>query len=58
MTQRAEQRAPQASVVSACSASECTHNEGGECHAGSIEVQMKNGGAICATYTPEPRARP
>ena len=54
----AEQRAPKASVVSACSARDCAHNQDGECHAGSIEVQMRDGGAICATYTPEPKARP
>jgi hypothetical protein len=34
------------------------HNEDGDCHAGSIRVEIKEGGAICATYNPEPKARP
>ena len=58
MTRAAEQRLPHASTVASCSARECMHNENGECHAGSIQVEMTNGGAICATYNPEPKARP
>jgi hypothetical protein len=34
------------------------YNEEGECHAGSIRVEMNERGAICATYNPEPKARP
>jgi hypothetical protein len=58
MARPAEQRGPQTSTVSACSARDCMHNEEGECHAGSIRVEMREGGAICATYNPEPKARP
>ena len=58
MARAAEQRGPQASTVSSCSARDCMHNEDGDCHAGSIRVEMKEGGAICATYNPEPKARP
>ena len=58
MARPAEQRRPQASTVSSCSARDCMHNENGECHAGSISVEMKDRGAICATYSPEPKARP
>jgi len=58
MGQPAENRAPQASTVSSCSALECTHNAEGDCHAGSIQVEMREGTAKCVTYEPEPKARP
>jgi hypothetical protein len=58
MARPAEARSPHASTVSSCSARDCTHNENGECHAGSIEVEIKGGGAVCATYDPEPKPRP
>lgn len=58
MARAAEQRQPGASTVAACSARDCTYNESGECHAGSIQVEMREGGAICGTYDPEPKTRP
>jgi hypothetical protein len=58
MARPAKEMAPQASTVASCSARNCTHNEEGECHAGSIRVEMSERGAICATYEPEPKARP
>ena len=58
MARAAEQKAPGTSTVAACSARDCTHNENGECHAGSIDVEMRASGAICATYKPEPKTRP
>lgn len=58
MARAAEQRTPGVSTVGACSARDCMHNESGECHAGSIDVEMREGGATCATYNPEPKARP
>jgi hypothetical protein len=53
-----EQRAAEMSVVSACTVTDCVHNEQRECHAGSIEVKVGPGGAACATYKPEGQARP
>lgn len=48
-----------ASAVASCSATDCTHNENRECHAGEINVEMSARGAICATYDPRrPKARP
>jgi hypothetical protein len=58
MARPAEQKGPQASTVSACSARDCMYNEDGDCHAGSIRVEMREGGPVCATYNPEPKARP
>lgn len=55
------QREPsaQASMVASCSATDCTHNEDKECHAGEIDVQMREGRAVCATFSPDkPKARP
>lgn len=49
---------PQASVVGACTVTDCVHNENRECHAGSIEVQVGAQGAVCGTYKPEGQARP
>jgi hypothetical protein len=46
---------PMASTVQTCSVRECTHNASNECHAGSIEVEMRDGAAICGTYQPGPR---
>lgn len=58
MPQEAVQKAPKPSTVSACSQRDCTYNEDGDCRAGAIEVQMRDGGPVCATYSPEPKARP
>lgn len=47
------------SVVGSCSATDCTHNENEECHAGRIVVRMGAHGAECGTYEPaQPKARP
>lgn len=47
------------SAVASCSATDCTHNEDRECHAGEIRVEMGAQGAVCATYDPRrPKARP
>lgn len=45
-----EKRGTASSVVSSCSATDCTHNENHECHAGEIRVEMGAQGAICGTY--------
>lgn len=47
-----EKRAQASSAVSSCSATNCTHNEDGDCHAGEITVEMGAQGAICGTYEP------
>lgn len=47
------------SMVASCSATDCTHNENRECHAGEIRVEMGGQGAICGTYNPrKAKARP
>lgn len=48
----------QTSVVSACSVTDCRHNENQECHAGEIEVRVGAQGAVCGTYAPEGASRP
>lgn len=49
----------QASIVAACTATDCRHNDDRECHAGEIMVQIGGSGAQCGTYDPEsPRPRP
>ena len=53
-----ERRAEAASVVGACSVTDCKFNENHECHAGSIEVRVSSNGAECGTYTPERNTRP
>ncbi len=54
-----ERTSAQASVVAACSATDCTYNQERECHAGEIRVEVGAQGAVCATYTPErAKARP
>lgn len=54
-----EKRAAAPSAVASCSATDCTHNENRECHAGEIQVEMSGQGAICGTYSPrKPKARP
>jgi hypothetical protein len=54
-----ERRAESASMVASCSATDCSHNENRECHAGEIRVEMGAQGAICGTYDPrKPKARP
>lgn len=54
-----EKRAAETSAVASCSATDCTHNENRECHAGEIHVEVGGQGAICATYNPrKPKARP
>jgi hypothetical protein len=54
-----EKRAAAPSAVASCSATDCTHNENRECHAGEIRVEMGGQGAICGTYNPtKPRVRP
>lgn len=48
-----------ASTVASCAATDCSHNESRECKAGSIELRMSDGQAVCGTYDPEkPKARP
>ena len=50
---------PGASAVGECTATDCSHNENRECHAGEIVVQIQGGNAICGTYNPtSPKARP
>jgi hypothetical protein len=53
-----EQRAAAASVVGACTVTDCVHNQNEECHAGQIQVQMGAQGAVCGTYRPESANRP
>jgi len=53
-----EKSLPQASVVGACTVTDCKFNENHECHAGSIEVRVSAAGAECGTYTPERNTRP
>ncbi len=53
-----EQARPQASVVGACTVTDCKFNEDHECHAGEIEVRVSGNGAECGTYTPEGSTRP
>jgi hypothetical protein len=54
-----ERRAEAASVVGACTVTDCKFNENHECHAGEIRVEIGAQGAVCSTYTPEKgRARP
>ena len=48
-----------ASTVASCAATDCTHNENRECHAGEIRVEIGGQGAVCATYDPgKSKARP
>jgi hypothetical protein len=47
-----ERGAAARSAVGSCSATDCTHNENMECHAGEIRVEMSSQGAICGTYDP------
>lgn len=49
----AEKQAQRVSMVASCGARECVHNERGDCHAGSIRVEMGDEGPVCATYEPE-----
>jgi hypothetical protein len=54
-----EKHAAAPSSVASCSATDCTHNENRECHAGEIRVEMGPQGAICGTYDPRrAKARP
>ncbi len=53
-----ENRAPETSVVAACTVRDCVHNQNEECHAGQIEVRVGPQGAACATYKPGGEARP
>jgi hypothetical protein len=53
-----EQRAAAASVVGACTVTDCVHNQNEECHAGQIEVKVGAQGAVCGTYKPEGNLRP
>lgn len=54
-----EQRASAPSAVASCTATDCTHNQDEECHAGAIHVQIGERGAMCVTYAPQkPKARP
>lgn len=52
-----EKRAHATSAVASCSATDCTHNENRECHAGEIHVEMGGQGAVCGTYEPR-KAKP
>jgi hypothetical protein len=47
-----ESRSSAPSAVGSCSATDCTHNENMECHAGEIRVEMGPQGAVCGTYDP------
>lgn len=59
MAQAERKAGAQTSTVSSCSATECKHNENRDCTAGSIQVKMQGGNAVCGTYDPEtPKARP
>lgn len=59
MAQRERQPEAQGSTVASCSATDCRHNEDRECTAGEIQVEMRENGAVCATYAPrKPKARP
>lgn len=59
MAEPQKKAAAGASTVRECSATDCTHNENRECHAGAIRVQIEGGRAICGTYDPgSPKARP
>lgn len=49
---------PQASVVGACTVTDCKFYEDHECHAGEIEVRIGSTGAVCGTYTPDWQSRP
>jgi hypothetical protein len=54
-----ERRAAEPSMVASCSATDCSHNENRECHAGEIRVEMGAQGAVCGTYNPQKsKARP
>ncbi|MQA91713.1 MAG: DUF1540 domain-containing protein [Gemmatimonas sp.] len=54
-----EKRATVTSAVASCSATDCSHNENRECHAGEIRVEMSGQSAVCGTYDPRrPKARP
>ena len=53
-----EKPGAQMAVVGACSVTDCRHNHGEECHAGSIEVRVGSSGAECGTYAPDHSARP
>jgi hypothetical protein len=53
-----ERARPQASVVGACTVTDCRFNEDSECHAGQIEVRVSASGAECGTYSPEGSDRP
>lgn len=47
------------SSVAECSATDCTHNEDRDCHAGEIVVQINGQQAVCGTYeSTGPKARP
>lgn len=47
------------STVASCAATDCSHNEDRSCTAGSIELRVNEGRAVCDTYDPEkPKARP
>ena len=49
MAEPQESRGTARSVVSSCSATDCTFNENRECHAGEIRVEMGGQGAISIT---------
>jgi hypothetical protein len=53
-----ERPSAQASVVAACTVTNCVHNRNEECHAGQIEVRVGAQGAVCGTYRPEGAERP
>jgi hypothetical protein len=54
-----ERQATATSTVASCSATDCSHNENRECHAGEIRVEMSGQGAVCGTYDPiRAKARP
>lgn len=59
MAEPQKRQSAHASHVGSCSATDCSHNEDRECHAGEIVVQIDGGQAICGTYTTSaPQARP
>jgi len=59
MAKPQEKPRDRAATVSACAATDCSHNEDRDCTADEIELRVESGRAVCATYTTErPKARP
>lgn len=59
MAKEAKQRSPRTATVASCAATDCQHNESRSCTADEIELEVRDGRAVCATYSSEkPKARP